>query len=176
MKRREFVSLLAAAAAWPLAARAQQTGARRVGVLMNLAEADPESQARIAALRDGLRRLGWIDGRNILIVSRWAAGSPERARTAADELVAMKPDAIFAGTTMPVYALQRATNTVPVVFAQIGDPVGSGVVASIAQPGGNITGFAQFEYTIGTVWMELLKQLAPTLKRVAVLFDPANQT
>jgi putative ABC transport system substrate-binding protein len=135
---------------------------------LRLAESDPESKARIAALRDGLRKLGWIDGRNMQISSRWASGDAERARAAA-------PEVIFAGTTMSLLAVRRATKSVPIVFAQVADPVGSGFVASVAHPGGNITGFAQYEYEIATVWLELLKQLAPTATRIAVLYDPSNR-
>jgi putative ABC transport system substrate-binding protein len=147
---------------------------RRIGVLMNLSETDPESQARIAALRDGLRKLGWIEGRNIQIDYRWATGDPEHARRYATELVAIKPEVIFAGTTMPLAALQRATRTIPIVFAQIVDPVGSGYMATISHPGGNITGFAQFEFAIASEWVNQLKQIAPNVTRIAAIYDPAN--
>jgi putative ABC transport system substrate-binding protein len=174
--RREFIRLLGgAAAAWPLAARAQQ-GAhmRRIGVLMNLGESDPEGQARIAAFREGLGKLGWTEGRELQIEYRWFAGDPDRARAYAAELVKIKPDVIFAGTTPSLAALQPETRSVPIVFAQIGDPVGAGFVASLARPGGNITGFANFEYAIGAKWLELLKQIAPQVTRVAIIYDPTN--
>ena len=175
MKRRQFITLLGGAAAWPLAARAQQpSGMRRIGVLMNLAENDPESQARIAAFREGLAKLGWTEGRNVQIEYRWIAGDPDRARAYAAELVKLNPDVIFAGTTTSALSLQRETHSVPIVFAQVADPVGAGLVASLARPGGNITGFAQFEYAIGAKWVELLKQIAPQITRVAIIYDPAN--
>jgi putative ABC transport system substrate-binding protein len=176
MRRRDFISLLAgAAAAWPLAARAQQ-GAhmRRIGALMNLAESDPEGQARIAAFREGLGKLGWTEGRELQIEYRWFAGDPERARAYAAELVKLKPDVIFAGATPSVAVLQRETRSVPIVFAQVADPVGAGFVASLARPGGNITGFALYEYTIAAKWLELLKQIAPQVTRVAIIYDPTN--
>jgi putative tryptophan/tyrosine transport system substrate-binding protein len=176
MKRRKFITLLGgAAAAWPLAARAQQgERVRRVGVLMNLAESAPESQARIAAFREGLGKLGWIEGRDLHIEYRWIAGDPDRARAYAAELVKLKPDVIFAATTTSLVPLQRETRSVPIVFAQIADPVGAGFVASLARPGGNITGFAQFEHSIGAKWLELLNQIAPQVTRVALVYDPAN--
>ena len=176
MKRREFIAMLGgAAAAWPLAARAQQpSGMRRIGVLMNLAESDPEGQARIAAFREGLGKLGWSEGRDVQIDYRWFAGDPGRARAYAAELVKLKPDVVFAAPTSSVAALQRETRSVPIVFAQVADPVGGGFVASLARPGGNITGFSQYEYGIGAKWVELLKQIAPQVTRVAVVYDSAN--
>src|SRR5262245_26050623 len=146
--RRKFLATLGGvAAAWPLAARAQQA-MRRIGVLMNLAESDPESQARIAAFREGLGKLGWTEGRELQIEYRWFAGDPDRARAYAAELVKLKPEVIFAGATPSVAVLQRETRSVPIVFAQVADPVGAGFVGSLARPGGNITGFASFEYAI----------------------------
>jgi putative ABC transport system substrate-binding protein len=175
MKRREFITLLGGATAWPLAARAQQPeGRRRIGVLMNLAERDPEGQARIGALREGLAKLGWTEGREWQIEYRWFAGDPDRARAYAAELVKLKPEVIFAGATPSVAALQRETRSVPIVFAQVADPVGAGFVASLARPGGNITGFASFEYAIAAKWLELLKQIAPQVTRVVVIYDPTN--
>jgi putative ABC transport system substrate-binding protein len=176
VKRREFIAMLGgAAAAWPLAARAQQpSGMRRIGVLMNLAESDPEGQARIAAFREGLGKLGWSEGRDVQIDYRWFAGDPGRARAYAAELVKLKPDVVFAAPTSSVAALQRETRSVPIVFAQVADPVGAGFVASLARPGGAITGFANFEYAIGAKWLELLKQIAPRVTSVAVIYDPAN--
>jgi ABC-type uncharacterized transport system substrate-binding protein len=173
MKRREFITLIGgAAAAWPLAARAQQTDRmRRIGVLMNLAADDPEASVRFAAFLQGLQELGWAIGRNMSIDTRWGAGDIERYRRYAAELVALEPDVILAGgaATGP---LQQATRKVPIVFAAVVDPVGAGLVASLARPGGNTTGFTQFEYGISAKWLELLKQIAPRVMRVAVLRDP----
>ena len=164
------------AAAWPLAVSAQQSDrVHAVGVLMNLPEPDSESRARIAALRDGLRKLGWIEGRNLQIATRWGASDIDRAKGYAAELVAIKPEVIFAGMTVPLTALHQATQTIPNVFAQSADPVASGFVSSIAHPGGNITGFSHFEYTLATQWVELLKQIAPRISRIAVLYDPSNK-
>jgi putative ABC transport system substrate-binding protein len=178
MKRREFIMLLGGAAAtWPLAARAQQPErVRRIGVLMGLAENDPEGQARVAAFRQGLEQLGWTDGLNARIDYRWAAGEGSRAVTYAAELVALAPDVIFAGAVSALAPLQPATKTIPIVFAQVSDPVGGGFVVSLARPGGNITGFTQYEYTTGVKWLELLKEIAPRVARVAFLYDPANPT
>jgi ABC-type uncharacterized transport system substrate-binding protein len=177
VKRREFITLLGggAAVAWPLAARAQQGGpVRRVGVLLSASETDPEAQARVAALRQGLQELGWSEGRNITIDYRWGAGDPGRQRAYAAEFVASNPDVIFATPSSALAAVQRETRTIPVVFAQINDPVGAGFVASLARPGGNITGFASFEFAIGAKWLELLKQIAPSVTRVAVIYDPVT--
>jgi len=176
MKRREFITLIGGAtAAWPLAARAQQgEGVRRIGVLMGLAESDPEGHSRAAAFRQGLEQLGWIEGRNVRIELRWAAGDVDRARSYAAELVAFAPDVIFAGATSALAALQPATKTIPIVFAQVTDPVGAGFVTSLGRPGGNITGFTQYEYAVGAKWLELLKEIAPRVARVALIYDPAN--
>jgi ABC-type uncharacterized transport system substrate-binding protein len=175
VQRREFITLLGGAATWPLAARAQQPeGRRRIGVLMNLAERDPEGQARTGALREGLAKLGWTEGRELQIEYRWFAGDPDRARAYAAELVKLKPEVIFAGATPSVAVLQRETRSVPIVFAQVADPVGAGFVASLARPGGNITGFASFEYAIAAKWLELLNQIAPQVTRVAVIYDLTN--
>jgi putative tryptophan/tyrosine transport system substrate-binding protein len=175
VRRREFIMLLGgAAAAWPLAARAQQADkVRRIGVLMPWAESDAEAQARIAAFRDGLQKLGWSDGRNVRIEYRWAADA-DRLRGYAAELVAMTPDVIFAGPLAAMSALHGKTRTIPIVFAQVGDPVGQGFVASLARPGANITGFVSLEYAIGVKWLELLEQIAPRVTRVAVVYDPEN--
>jgi putative ABC transport system substrate-binding protein len=149
IKRRELITAIGGAAAWPLAARAQQPDRmRRIGVLMNLAESDPEGQARIAAFREGLGKLGWAEGRELQIEYRWFAGDSDRARAYAAELVKLKPDVIFAATSSSLAPLQRETRSLPIVFAQVADPVGGGFVASLARPGANITGFAQFEYAI----------------------------
>ena len=174
MKRREFITLLGgAAAAWPLAARAQQgEKMRRIGVLINLTADDPEGQARLAAFLQGLRELGWTDGRNVRIDARWAPGDVERFRTYAAELVALAPDVILAATTPGVTALQQATRTAPIVFVTLVDPVSAGFASTLARPGGNITGFALYEYGTSAKWLELLKEIAPGVTRVAVVRDP----
>ena len=164
MKRREFITLLGgAAAAWPLAARAQQAErVRRIGVLMASAADDPEFQARIAAFLQGLQQLGWTDGRNVRIDTRWATTNPDDIRRHAAELAALAPDVILAATgTATVAPLLQATRTVPIVFAVVIDPVGAGFVASLARPGGNATGFTIFEYGMSGKWLELLKEIAP---------------
>jgi putative tryptophan/tyrosine transport system substrate-binding protein len=175
MKRREFITLLgSAAASWPLAAGAQQPARmRRIGVLMNLTADDPESPARLAAFAQGLADLGWTIGRNLRIDYRWAAGDPERIRRDADELVALAPDLILSSGAPTVAALQKATRSVPIVFAQVVDPVGNGFVETLARPGGNITGFSVFEYGISGKWLELLKEIAPSVTRAAILRDLA---
>ena len=170
MKRREFFTLLGGAAAWPLAARAQQ-GVRRIGIMMNLVADDSEGQARVAAFLQGLQETGWVVGRNAQIDIRWGMGDPERIRKNATELVSLTPDVIFATTFPTVVALQQATRTVPIVFAGLFDPVGAGLVTSLGRPGGNTTGFASFEYSLSVKWLELLKQVAPRVTRVAVLRD-----
>jgi putative ABC transport system substrate-binding protein len=174
LARRKFIAALGgAAAAWPLVVRAQQSERmRRVGVLMNLAADDPLGRERHATLVRGLREAGWIDGRNIQIDMRWTAGDPDRFRTYSAELVALAPDVIIAATTPAVTALQKATRTVPIVFVGVIDPVGSGMVASLPRPGGNATGFIIFEYALATKWLDLLKEIAPGVKRAAVLRDP----
>jgi putative ABC transport system substrate-binding protein len=175
MQRREFITLLGGAAAWPLAAHAQQRGPmRRVGVLMNVAANDPESAARISAFLQQLQQLGWSDGRNVQIDTRWAVGDVNRFRENAAELVALAPDVILASSSLAVAALQKATGTVPIVFVGVVDPVGAGFVGSLAHPGGNTTGFTNFEYGLSAKWLELLKEIAPAVKRVAVLRDPAS--
>ncbi len=156
-----------AAAAWPLGARAQQSQ-RRVGVLLPGAEDDPEMEVRLAAFLDELQQLGWIDGRNVRIDTRWEAG-PNRA----EELVALAPDVILASTSASVAALQRITHSVPIVFANVIDPIGAGFVESLARPGANITGFSAFEYSLSGKWLELLKEIAPNLRRAAVVRDPS---
>src|SRR5262245_37780312 len=173
--RRAFLALLGgAAAAWPLAAHAQQAEqVRRIGVLIANAESDPEGQARVAALRQDLQRLGWTEGRNIRIDYRWGVADPDRAGAYATELVALAPDVIVANGTLASTALQRATRSIPVVFVVVIDPVGAGLVQSLAHPGGNITGFATFEPEIGGKWLELLTEISPGLRRVAGILDPA---
>jgi putative tryptophan/tyrosine transport system substrate-binding protein len=175
MQRREFLTLVGGAAvAWPRAARAQQTDRmRRVGVLESRAADDREGQARLAVFAQGLQELGWTDGRNVRIDSRWAAGDAGRYRTYAAELVALAPDVILASASASVTALQQTTRTVPIVFVNVIDPVGAGFVASLARPGGNSTGFTLFEYSLSGKWLELFKEIAPNLTRIAILRDPA---
>ena len=175
LRRREFMSLLGgAAAAWPLVARAQQRERmRRIGFLTSLAADDPASQAYMAGLLQGLQELGWTVGRNVRIEYRWGAGDPDRARQYAAELVALAPDIIVALGDSNTGPLQQATRAVPIVFALVPDPVGAGFVASLARPGGNATGFTNFEYGMSGKWPELLKQVSPGMMRVAVLRDPS---
>ena len=167
-------TILGGAAAWPLAARAQQAERmRRIGVLMAAAADDPEYQARMAAFQQGLAQLGWTDGRNVRIDTRWATTNADDIRRHAAELAALAPDVILAATgTTTVAPLLQATRTVPIVFVVVIDPVGAGFVASLARPGGNATGFLMFEYGLSAKWLELLKQIAPGVTRVAVLRDP----
>ena len=175
MRRREFITLLGgAAAAWPLAARAQQgERMRRIGVLLPAAADDPEFQARVGAFLQGLAQLGWTIGRNVRIDTRWATTNAADIRRHAAELAALAPDVILAHGASTVGPLLQATRTVPIVFPVVGDPVGAGFVDSLARPGGNATGFMTFEYSLSGKWLELLKQIAPGVTRVAVLRDPA---
>jgi len=174
MQRRAFITLFAGAAvARPLTARAQQAERmRRIAVLMSVAADDPVGQARLTVFVQALQQLGWTDGRNIQIDVRWGAGDADRHRKYAEELVALAPDVILAASSSAVEPLQRATRTIPIVFVTITDPVGAGYVASLAQPGGNATGFSLLEYGVIGKWLELLKQIAPGVTRVAVLRDP----
>ena len=176
MRRREFITLLGgAAASWPLAAPAQQPEQmRRIGVLMNRAAGDPEGQARTAVFRQALQQLGWSDSRNVRIDIRWGEDDVDRERKYAMELVALAPDVILAPGTLGVTALQHITRTLPIVFVGVGDPVGVGLVDTLARPGGNITGFMAYEYSLSGKWVELLKQIAPRVTRAAVLRDPAS--
>src|SRR5262245_26990350 len=175
LKRRELIILLGgAAAAWPIVARAQQaTKLRRIGVLQALAADDPESSRRFTAFVQGLQELGWAEGRNMRIDVRWGGGDAGRIRDYAAELVALAPDVIFVIGAGPLASLQRATRTVPIVFALVSDPVGAGLVESLARPGGNITGFGYFEFSTGGKWVELLKEMAPRVTRMAVVRDPS---
>jgi putative tryptophan/tyrosine transport system substrate-binding protein len=174
MKRREFIALLGGAAAWPLAARAQQADRRaRVGALLNLTADDPQSAARLAAFAQGLQEAGWSIGHNVQIETRWSAGDSDRARRYAAELLALAPDVILADGSSTVTPLLRASRTVPIVFVNVTDPVGGGLVESLARPGGTATGFTLFEYSISVKWLELLKEIAPSLTRVAVFRTPA---
>jgi putative ABC transport system substrate-binding protein len=175
MRRREFIgSLGGAAVAWPLGARAQQPERiRRVGVLAVWPADSPDVQVRLAAFKQGLQQLGWIEGRNLWIEYRGALGDAERTRKYASELVALAPDVIFANGTSQVGPLLQATRTVPIIFTSVADPVGAGFVDSLARPGGNATGFVQYEYGLGGKWLELLKEIAPRVTRAAVLRDAA---
>jgi putative ABC transport system substrate-binding protein len=177
MRRREFVKLVSGAvAAWPLVARGQQPEQmRRIGVLINRAADDPEDQAYLGAFRQVLQQLGWAEGRNLRIESRWSAGDAGNARKYAAELVAFAPDVILAAGSPSVEALQRVTRTLPIVFVRVSDPVGGGFVDTLARPGGNVTGFMQFEYSFSGKWLELLKQIAPWVTRAAVLRNPDNR-
>jgi putative ABC transport system substrate-binding protein len=171
MRRREFITLLGGAFAWPHLARAQQPDRmRRIGVLIGATD-DQETQARLAVFRQGLQQLGWTDGRNVRIDTRWGAANADDIRKYAAELVTLAPDVILAAGNAPVERLLQATRTVPIVFAIVLDPVGSGIVDSLSQPGGNATGFMQFEYSLTAKWLELLKQVAPSVTRAAVLRD-----
>jgi putative tryptophan/tyrosine transport system substrate-binding protein len=174
MRRRDFVmGLVGAAVAWPLAARAQQPDRmRRIGVLMALGENDPEAKAWLSAFTQGLQELGWIDGRNLRMDIRWAAGNVDLMRMFAKELVDLRPDAILSHTTPGTAALQRETRTIPVVFAGISDPVGDGFVAGLPRPGGNLTGFINIEASMAGKWLELLTEIAPGVKRAAIMFNP----
>jgi putative ABC transport system substrate-binding protein len=174
MKRREFITLIAGAAVWPLAARAQQPDRiRRIGVLMGFGESDA-AQSWIAAFRDRLTKLGWTEGSNLRIELRWGASDADRFGTFANELVDLRPDAIFGQTTPVIGALARKTQKIPIVFALVSDPIGSGFATSLAHPGGNITGFTGNDPAIGGKWMELLKEIAPRTVRVALLSNPAT--
>ena len=173
MRRREFITLVGGAVAWPLAARAEQAeSVRRVGVLTGGAVDNPNQQARFAAFQQVLQQLGWTDGRNVRIDYRWGAGNADDIRKYAAELAALAPDVILA-TGGAAERLLQVTRTVPIVFVIVPDPVGSGLVDSLSRPGGNATGFMQFEYSLCAKWLELLKQIAPGVTRAAVLWDPA---
>jgi putative tryptophan/tyrosine transport system substrate-binding protein len=174
MKRRELITLLGGAAAWPLGARAQQASLmRRIGALNGLAEDDPENKARLAAFRQGLEKRGWSEGRNVSIDSRFAPdSSADRVQVLARELIALQPDVILAQSTPAVAALQRETRTIPIVFAAVADPIGSGFIASLPRPGGNITGVMLFEANVTGKWLAMLKEIAPRLERVALVTNP----
>jgi putative ABC transport system substrate-binding protein len=173
MKRRAFIVALGSAAAWPMVARAQPSEkTRRLIYLHGLAENDPEAQARIAAFRQALAALGWIEGRNITIDHHFAGGDPARAQAIAADAVDSAPDLIVINSTAVLAAIKRATTSIPVVFAAVNDPVGQGLIASLARPGGNITGFTFIEYPIIGKWLEILKEVAPVIDRVALIFNP----
>src|ERR1700676_603182 len=173
MRRREFIVGLGAAAAWPVAGSAQQPGGvRRVGVLMVNTESDAEAKAWLSGFTQGLADLGWTDGRNLRMDVRWAADNIDRMRTFAKELVGLRPDVIIAHSTPVTAALQRETRTIPIVFVTVVDPVGDGFVAGLPRPGGNITGFINQEAAMAGKWLELLTEIAPGLKRAAIMFNP----
>jgi putative ABC transport system substrate-binding protein len=173
MIRREFITLLGGAAAWPLAAHAQQGNhLRRIGVLMPYDENDPLPKPSLSAFTQALADLGWIDGRNVRMDLRWAGGDINRTWALAQELVGLQPDMIVTTGTLATLAVQRETRTIPIVFANVGDPVASGLVPRLNQPGGNITGFATWEASLGGKWLELLSEIAPGLKRAALMFNP----
>jgi putative tryptophan/tyrosine transport system substrate-binding protein len=178
MRRREFITLLGVTLAWPLAARAQQSERmRRIGVLMGFPESDSQAQRYIAAFRDGLHKLGWTEGRNVRIDTRWATpAEADLMRQFAKELVALQPDLILSHTTPTTTALLQQTRTIPIVLATVADPVGSGFVASFPRPDGNVTGFAVSDDALGGKWLELLKEIAPRVARVAIVFNPAAAT
>jgi putative tryptophan/tyrosine transport system substrate-binding protein len=172
IRRRQFMTLLGGAAVWPLAARAQAERMRRVGLLMGYPEGDVEGQASVGAFQRRLQELGWTEGRNIQIDIRWAGADPNKARTFAKELVAIAPDVIVPSTNLVTAILQQETLTIPIVFVLVGDPVGSGFVATMARPGGNLTGFSVFEPAIGGKWLEIFKEIAPTISRVGFILHP----
>jgi putative tryptophan/tyrosine transport system substrate-binding protein len=177
MRRREFIAAIAgSAAAWPLTAHAQPELIRRIGVLMGFPESDSQAQGFIAAFRDGLQKLGWTDGRNVRIDTRWAAFDAESRQRFAKELIALQPDLILSHTTPTTAALLQQTRAIPIIFATVTDPIGSGIVASLPRPGGIATGFTLVEPTMAAKWVELLKQIAPRVNRVAMLFNPATAT
>ena len=173
MKRRTFIAGLGAAVALPFATRAQSERMKRLGVLMSAAADDPDVQANGAAFKQGLQQLGWIDGSNVRLETRWGAGNADTIRRQAEELAALVPDVVLASGNAAMEPMLRATRTVPIVFVNVADPVGAGFVESLARPGGNVTGFMQFEYSLSAKWLELLKQIAPNVTRVAVIRDPA---
>jgi putative ABC transport system substrate-binding protein len=177
LKRRDLITLLGGAVAWPLAARGQQAERmRRIGMLVGYAEIDPEGTASIMAFQRALQEAGWIEKRNIQIFYRWAAGDPTRISTYAAELVGFRPDVIFCHSTPVVATLQRETRAIPIVFVNANNPVGSGFITSLARPGSNITGFVSFEPEMGGKWLEILREIAPGVVRVALIYNPKTHT
>jgi putative ABC transport system substrate-binding protein len=174
MRRREFIGLLGSAAAWPIAARAQQ-GMKRIGIITAAFHGDTEVLERIAALRKGLQDLGWTEGRNYRLEFRWPGPDTDRIRAQAVELAALVPDVIVAGTIVGALALKQASRTIPIVFTNVADPVGNGLVPSLARPGGNVTGFAAYEDSIAGKWLELLKEIAPRVTRVGYVFGAEEE-
>ncbi len=176
MKRRDFIAILGGAMAWPLAARAESQGMRRIALFPLGAEGDPEAHTYVRALRETLERLGWIDGQNIRIDIRWESGDAGRVQADVAGALSLAPDVIVSGGTVYTRELRQRTNTIPIVFVNVGDPLASGLVHSLAQPSGNVTGFVAAESTFGGKWMELLKEIAPRVNAVLVLVDPQNPT
>jgi putative ABC transport system substrate-binding protein len=177
MRRREFVTLIGGTlAAWPRLAHAQQPPdrVRRIGVLMAYTEDNTEDQQRVAAIKEALKQSGWIEGRNIQSEYRWYAGNTDRARSAAKELVDLKPDVVLVGATLGLVALRKETRSIPLVFAAVTDPIGLGLVESLARPGGNATGFTFFEFSVGTKLLEALQQIAPRVSRIALMYTPTS--
>jgi putative ABC transport system substrate-binding protein len=175
MRRRDFIRLVGGTAAWPLTARAQPADyLRRIGVLSAFAENDPDAASRVVAFEEGLQKFGWIDGKSLRTIRRWAASDPNRLHEYAAELVDMKQEVIFAAGSASLSALHEATRSIPIVFAQVPEPVQFGFVKSLAQPGGNITGFGLFDKQAEEKWLELLKEIAPGLTRVVFMYDPIN--
>jgi putative ABC transport system substrate-binding protein len=172
MRRRKFIALLGGAVAWPVAARAQQERMRRIGVLMGLSESDAEGPPRVAAFRQELQNLGWTEGQNLQIEYRWGAGDADRIGTFAAELAGTMPDVLVAHLTAATEALMQQTRTIPIIFVVATDPVGSGLAVSLSRPGGNVTGFTNFVPSLAGKWIELLKEISPRIKRVALLFNP----
>lgn len=176
MRRREFIKLIGGAlTAKPFAVQAQQSALKRIGVVVNNEEHDPDGQARVAAFREGLGELGWIEGHNCHLDYRWGAGDPDRAKADVADLIALSPDIILANGTIALSALRRVTQTIPIVFVVVTDPVGAGFVQSLARPSGNITGFSTFEPEIGGKWLEILHEASPEVRRIAVLYEPGFQ-
>jgi ABC-type uncharacterized transport system substrate-binding protein len=176
MRRREFITLVASAAAWPVARAQQPNRMRRIGVLMAFTENDQQGIARVAAFRDGLQKLGWAQGRNIHVDTRWAGANTKTINRFAKELVALQPDLILSNSTPTTLALLQQTRTIPIIFAVVSDPIGSGFVANFARPGGNVSGLTSIEPTMAGKWVELLKKVAPQVARVAILFNPTTAT
>jgi putative ABC transport system substrate-binding protein len=175
MKRREFITLLGGAAAWPVAARAQQPGRmRRVGVFMRLSESDPVTKGYLATFAQGLAPLGWSQSRNLQLILRFSGGDDTRANAAAADLVRQNPEVVVSHGTETSRIMQQHTRTIPIVFTTVTDPVGSGLVESLARPGGNTTGFTNFEFSMAGKWLELLKEVAPAVKNIAILYNPKN--
>jgi putative tryptophan/tyrosine transport system substrate-binding protein len=175
MRRREFITAVGGAAvAWPLGARAQSGPARRVGVLITLETNDPEGESELKALKEAFQKIGWVDGRNLQLEIRWSGGEPSRIQASAKELVALPCDVIVARSTPAVAALMKETHTIPIVFSYVVDPIGSGFVQSFPRPGGNVTGFQTYEFTLAGKWLQLLLQVAPSVRRVGLIHNPAT--
>jgi putative ABC transport system substrate-binding protein len=174
MRRREFITAVGGAAAWPLVARAQSGPARRVGVLITLETNDPEGESELKALKEAFQKIGWVDGRNLQLEIRWSGGEPSRIQASAKELVALPCDVIVARSTPAVAALMKETHTIPIVFSYVVDPIGSGFVQSFPRPGGNVTGFQTYEFPLAGKWLQLLLQVAPSVRRVGLIHNPAT--